>query len=189
MKSTAPRRALPQLGKILAKHHGFNCTVLFAIEPGGRHDQSQPQRQHPRPGAPGNGRPADHRHAFSQSARRADEAHRRLRQERPADHRPADRHARLQLAGELDLRPLRLAQQAVGRRLRPAGAGRDLDQPSRRPRQAEHARRHRPGRSRAIRSSAASRTATSGGPPTSTACACRCPATASRWCWARCWKA
>jgi hypothetical protein len=23
--------ALPQLGKILAKHHGFNCTVLFAI--------------------------------------------------------------------------------------------------------------------------------------------------------------
>lgn len=26
--------ALPQLGKILAKHHGFKCTVLFAIEPG-----------------------------------------------------------------------------------------------------------------------------------------------------------
>lgn len=25
--------ALPQLGKILAKHHGFNCTVLFAIDP------------------------------------------------------------------------------------------------------------------------------------------------------------
>src|SRR5262245_3061699 len=24
---------LPQLGKILAKHHGFNCTVLFAIDP------------------------------------------------------------------------------------------------------------------------------------------------------------
>jgi len=24
--------ALPQLGKILAKHHGFNCTVLFAID-------------------------------------------------------------------------------------------------------------------------------------------------------------
>src|ERR1700720_1614723 len=24
--------ALPQLGKILAKHHGFKCTVLFAIE-------------------------------------------------------------------------------------------------------------------------------------------------------------
>src|SRR5437773_9697632 len=26
--------ALPQLGKILAKHHGFKCTVLFAIEDG-----------------------------------------------------------------------------------------------------------------------------------------------------------
>jgi Trehalose utilisation len=25
--------ALPQLGKILAKHHGFECTVLFAIDP------------------------------------------------------------------------------------------------------------------------------------------------------------
>jgi len=24
--------ALPQLGKILAKHHGFKCTVLFPIE-------------------------------------------------------------------------------------------------------------------------------------------------------------
>ena len=25
--------ALPQLGKILAVHHGFKCTVLFAINP------------------------------------------------------------------------------------------------------------------------------------------------------------
>ncbi|MGH7129323.1 MAG: ThuA domain-containing protein [Planctomycetaceae bacterium] len=25
--------ALPQLGKILAKHHGFKCTVLFAMDP------------------------------------------------------------------------------------------------------------------------------------------------------------
>src|SRR6476659_619059 len=25
--------SLPQLGKILAKHHGFKCTVLFAIDP------------------------------------------------------------------------------------------------------------------------------------------------------------
>ena len=29
---------LPQLAKILAKRHGFNCTVLFAIDQG-RHDQ------------------------------------------------------------------------------------------------------------------------------------------------------
>ena len=26
--------ALPQLGRILARHHGFTCTVLFAIDPG-----------------------------------------------------------------------------------------------------------------------------------------------------------
>jgi hypothetical protein len=25
--------ALPQLGKVLAKHHGFKCTVLFAVDP------------------------------------------------------------------------------------------------------------------------------------------------------------
>src|SRR5947207_14860924 len=25
--------ALPQFGKILAKHHGFDCRVLFAIDP------------------------------------------------------------------------------------------------------------------------------------------------------------
>ena len=25
--------ALPQLGKILARHHGFKCTVLFAVDP------------------------------------------------------------------------------------------------------------------------------------------------------------
>src|SRR5262249_1389916 len=25
--------ALPQLARILAKHHGFKCTVLFAIDP------------------------------------------------------------------------------------------------------------------------------------------------------------
>src|SRR5687767_4434549 len=27
--------ALPQLGKILARHHGFKCTVLFPIDPDG----------------------------------------------------------------------------------------------------------------------------------------------------------
>ena len=44
--------ALPQLAKILAKRHGFNCTVLFAIGQG-RHDRPEPRRQHPRPrGAP-----------------------------------------------------------------------------------------------------------------------------------------
>ena len=26
-------QALPQLGKILARHHGFDCAVLFAVDP------------------------------------------------------------------------------------------------------------------------------------------------------------
>ena len=39
--------ALPQLGKILAKHHGFNCTVLFAVGPDGTID---PNRQDNIPG-------------------------------------------------------------------------------------------------------------------------------------------
>ena len=43
--------ALPQLAKILAKRHGFTCTVLFAIDQG-RHDRPEPERQHPRPGGP-----------------------------------------------------------------------------------------------------------------------------------------
>ena len=32
---------LPQLGKILAKRHGFTCTVLFAIDPRNRRNRSQ----------------------------------------------------------------------------------------------------------------------------------------------------
>ena len=39
--------ALPQLAKILAKRHGFTCTVLFADRPG-RDDRPEPVRQHPR---------------------------------------------------------------------------------------------------------------------------------------------
>lgn len=38
---------LPQLGKILAKHHGFTCTVLFAVAPDGTID---PNRQDNIPG-------------------------------------------------------------------------------------------------------------------------------------------
>ena len=32
--------ALPQLGKILAKHHGFKCTVTFSIDEKNRRDRS-----------------------------------------------------------------------------------------------------------------------------------------------------
>ncbi len=33
--------AMPQLGKILAKHHGFTCTVLFAVGPDGTIDPNR----------------------------------------------------------------------------------------------------------------------------------------------------
>ena len=158
--------ALPQLAKILAKHHGFKCTVLFAIAQG-RHDRPEPERQHPRPRVAPDGRPDDHRHALPQPARRADEARRRLRRVGPADHRHAHGDARLQHQGQ-DLREVHLEQQGMGRRLRPAGAGRDLGQPPR----ATTARRARAASSRrarrTTRSCAASRTATSGARPTST---------------------
>ena len=32
-RNTARKKALPQLAKILAQRQGFNCTVLFAIDP------------------------------------------------------------------------------------------------------------------------------------------------------------
>lgn len=40
--------ALPQLGKILAKHHGFDCTVLFAIDE--KTGEINPQNTHNIPG-------------------------------------------------------------------------------------------------------------------------------------------
>ena len=39
---------LPQLAKILAKHHGFKCTVLFSIDKDGTINPNVTQ-QHPRP--------------------------------------------------------------------------------------------------------------------------------------------
>ena len=93
--------------------------------------------------------------------------------------------------GRPDLRQVRLdnADKDWERRLRPPGARRDLGQPPRQPRQAEHARDHRRGRQGPPDPPRASRTATSGARPTSTASACRCPATASRWSWGRCSRA
>ena len=103
----------------------------------GRHDRPDQPQQHPRPGGPRVGRPDDHRHAVPRPARRADAAHRRVRRCGQADHRHADGHARLQHPARA--RPTRkysCNSKDVGRRLRPAGARRDVDQPPRPPRQA-----------------------------------------------------
>ncbi len=127
-------------------------------------------------------------HALPQPARRTDEAHRRLRRVGQADHRHAHRDACLQpRQQEQDLRAS--GPGTAARTGRAASAGRCSARrgstitatTAARARAASSAKERR-----TIRSSGASRTATSGARPTSTACGCRCPATASRWCWARC---
>ena len=99
--------ALPQLAKILAKHHGFNCTVLFAVDDQGR-DQPHTHRQHSRPGGAEDGRPDGDLHPLPRPARRPDEAHRRLRRVGQADHRHAHRDARLQPQAGAGLRQVHL---------------------------------------------------------------------------------
>ena len=179
--------ALPQLAKILAKHHGFKCTVLFAIDQG-RRDQPHPQRQHPRPGSAQDGRPDGDPHPVSRPARRPDEADRRLRRVGPADRRPAHGDARLQPQARQEPTP---TTPGPARNGTAASAGRCWARRGSTT-TASTASRARAASSRQaaenIRFCGASRTATSGARPTSTACACRCRATASRWCWARCSK-
>ena len=88
--------ALPQLGKILAKRHGFNCTVLFAVDPAtGTID---PNNLSNIPGLEAL-KTADLMILFTRFRDlpdAADAAHRRVRRGGQADPRHADGHARLQ---------------------------------------------------------------------------------------------
>ena len=87
--------ALPQLGKILAKRHGFKCTVLFAVDPATGMIDPNNQTNIPGLEAAQYGRLDDHLHAIPQFARRSDAAHRPLRRGRQADYRHPHRHARV----------------------------------------------------------------------------------------------
>ena len=177
--------ALPQLAKILAKHHGFDCTVLFAVDDEGVITPPAPTTSP----AWRRSKTADLMVILTRFRDLPDDEMKQIADYvdsgRPIVGMRTATHA-FNLKPEQGLRPLLVDEQGVGRRLRPAGAGRDVDRPPRPPRQAEHPRHHRAGGSRGTRSCAASRTATSGARPTSIAFACRCPATASRWSWARC---
>ena len=51
--------ALPQLGKILARHHGFKATVLFAVDPETGEIDPENRAQHPRFRGAGGRRPHD----------------------------------------------------------------------------------------------------------------------------------
>ena len=129
---------MPQLAKILAMRHGFKCTVLFAIN---RKTGDIIRTQDNIPGLEllEHGRP-DGRHPLPRPARRADEAHCRLR--RVGQAIVAMRTA----THAFKIRPKTYAkysfrQQGMGGRFRPAGSGRNLDQSSRAPRRARAASR------------------------------------------------
>ena len=156
--------ALPQLAKILARHHGFKCTVLFAIDKDGTINPNE--QQHSRPGSAEDGRPDDHLHALPRPARRADEAHRRLRRIGQADHRHAHRDACLQHQRGQDLRQVLMATAS-----KDGGFGRQVLGETWVNHHGQHGKQSTrgilvKGQGR-IRSSAASRTATSGARPTS----------------------
>ena len=173
--------ALPQLAQILAKHHGFKCTVLFAIDPT---TARSTRTSNNIPGLEAL-EDADLMVMFTRFRDLPDEQMKHIVdyvESGKPDRRPAHRHARLQRQDEQDVRALHLEQQGMGRRLRPAGARRDLDQPPRRARQAEHARASsRQGRQdhpilRGIKDGDI------WGPTDVYGVRCRCRATASRWC-------
>ena len=93
-------------------------------------------------------RPDGDRHPVPRTSRRADEARRRLRRVGAADRGVAHRDPRLLVPAQpgQPVRALELSQRILARRIRPAGARRHLDQPSRPSRTGEHAGRGRAGR-------------------------------------------
>ena len=166
---------LPQLGKILAKHHGCKCTVLFAIDL--KDGTINPNQNNNIPGLEAL-KTADLMIIFTRFRNLPDDQMQHIDNYLDigqTDHRSAHGHARLQHRQGQPVRQVLLDKQGLGRRLRPAGAGRDLDQPSWRPRQPEHRAASSPREPSSIPSCAASRTATSGARPTSTASVCRLP--------------
>ena len=136
---------LPQLGKILAKHHGFTCTVLFAVNPAD--GTIDPNNHNNIPGLEAL-EDADLMIISTRFRNLPDEQMRHIAEYvkagKPIIGIRTATHAFSIPAGQ-DVLEVQFRQQGVGRRLRPADSGRDVDQPSRAPRLREHARRHRQG--------------------------------------------
>ena len=139
--------ALPQLAKILAKHHGFTCTVLFAI---GKDGTIEPNRNDNIPGLEAL-RKADLMIIATRFRDLPDDQMKEIvdyvESGRPIIGMRTATHA-FNLKGGKKYARYSLEQQGVGRRLRPPGARRDLGQPPRPPRSGKHARNHRAGRDR-----------------------------------------
>ena len=179
--------ALPQLAKILAKHHGFKCTVLFAIDKDGTINPNISNI----PGLEAL-KTADLMIIFTRFRNLPDEQMKHIvdyvESGKPIIGMRTATHA-FNIPGEQDLFASWSDGNKDGGGFGTRGAGREHGSTI----TATTARRARaaswPRASSTTRSCAASRTATSGGRPMCTPSICRCPATASRWCWVRCSKA
>ena len=175
--------ALPQLAKILAKRHGFTCTVLFAIGQDGTID---PNRRDNIPGLEAL-ETADLMVLFTRFRDLPDDQMKRMvdyvESGRPIIGMRTATHAFDVKEGKT------YARYGWNNKEWDGGFGRKCWARPGSATTAATASRARAGSSprapRAIRSSEGSKTGTSGGRPTSTASGCRCPATASPWSWGR----
>ena len=135
--------ALPQLAKILAKRHGFKCTVLFAI---GKDGTIDPNRNDNIPGLEAL-RSADLMIIATRFRDLPDDQMKEIvdyvESGRPIIGMRTATHA-FNLKSKTYAK-YSVEQQGLGRRVRPAGARRHLGQPPRAARQGEHARDHRAG--------------------------------------------
>ena len=141
---------LPQLAKILSQHHGFKCTVLFAIDP--KDGTINPNETHNIPGLEAL-KTADLMVIQTRFRDLPDEQMKYIvdyvESGRPVIGLRTATHA-FNLGTSKTYAQIQLGQQRQGLRgrLRQAGAGRDVGQPLGLARQAEHARHHRQGRGR-----------------------------------------
>ena len=138
--------ALPQLGKILAKHHGFKCTVLFAIDP---KDGTINPNVSNIPGLEAL-ETADLMIIFTRFRDLPDDQMKHIvdyvESGKPIIGLRTATHAFNINSGKTYAKySWSSSNKEWDERLRPPGARRNLDQPSRPTRQAEHARRHRQG--------------------------------------------
>ena len=176
--------ALPQLAKILAKHHGFTCTVLFAI---GKDGSIEPNRNDNVPGL--------------EALRKADLMIIATRfRDLPEDQmkeiddyvqsgRPVIGMRTATHAFNLKDGKRKYARYSFNSKEWPGGFGRQVLGETWVNHHGHHGRESTRGSSRPARavtpSCAESRTVISGALPTSTRSICLCQAIASHWSWAR----
>ena len=140
--------ALPQLGKILAKHHGFKCTVLFAIDP--ETGEIDPVNQNNIPGLEAL-ETADLMIIATRFRDLPDEQMKHIvdyiEAGKPVIGMRTATHAFNIAKGKTYAKySFSYGGEEYDGRLRPAGARRNLDQPPRPPRPRKHARADRRGR-------------------------------------------